>query len=286
MSFRKHASGSEKRKKRKRTEALVESKKGSLDKFFKNSTSTSRNPDEWAIVTVDEQTTTYPEDQGPIEDNTGINMDDNNVSDHEPSPSVDEEPVFTGDMYDPVNWDNLDNKARDILVEKGPIREENIVFPLDVNSRHFSYTRYSRKMSNGETRDRKWLVYSKHGDRVFCFCCKLFGSNNCKSSLGHDVFRDWRHTSEKLREHEASVDHITNMTSWNELRARLSRHETIDKELQQQITREKKRIKQVLLRIVAVVKFLGKRNFAFRGSSEQLYNDINGNFLACVEMIA
>uniref|UniRef100_A0A453G6D7 Uncharacterized protein n=2 Tax=Aegilops tauschii subsp. strangulata TaxID=200361 RepID=A0A453G6D7_AEGTS len=70
-------------------------------------------------------------------------MDDTSVSDHAPifNPSavefasVDEEPVITMDIYVPSNLGNLDNKARDILVEKGPKREEeNTKYSLDENS--------------------------------------------------------------------------------------------------------------------------------------------------------
>jgi hypothetical protein len=50
---------------------------------LKSNTSTTTNPDGWAIVLVEEQTT-HLEDEGPIEDNVGIDTDDDNVSDHKP----------------------------------------------------------------------------------------------------------------------------------------------------------------------------------------------------------
>jgi hypothetical protein len=122
---------------------------------------------------------------------------------------------FQPDIFDPRYWDSLNSKQIDILAEKGSKRDLSIQKgPKDRFSRRFSARFYTRILSNGEECDRDWLVYSKELDRVYCFSCKVFAKGHRKGQLANDGFNDWTHLSERLKEHETSVDHVINMTTW------------------------------------------------------------------------
>ncbi|XP_035838892.1 uncharacterized protein LOC110906877 [Helianthus annuus] len=79
--------------------------------------------------------------------------------------------------------------------------------------------------------------------------------------------------------------HFSNNIFENGAFERLKCNETIDTSTYEQFRKEKDYWKQVILRIVAVVKFLAKYGLAFRGSNEKLYQKGNGNFLGLVEML-
>ncbi|CAI6366862.1 unnamed protein product [Macrosiphum euphorbiae] len=86
-------------------------------------------------------------------------------------------------------------------------------------------------MKNGEKISRNWLLYSKSRDRVYCFSCKLFSSQlkipnpGCLTNNGTS---DWKHMALKLEQHENSSSHKEKILSWNELKTRIIKNETID----------------------------------------------------------
>ncbi|EOA18961.1 hypothetical protein CARUB_v10007596mg [Capsella rubella] len=168
-----------------------------------------------------------------------------------------------GDFNDPGNWREIDNRLRDFFVDKGPIARlpVDFHFPRDSIGRCFSHSSYTREIINGERQDRQWLVYSKVKDKIFCFCCKLFTQDKNICQLATTGYSDWRN-----------------------LEVRLKKKQTIDKHMQAKINKEKKHWRDVLLRIIALVKGLAKKNIAFRGSSDKIHEDNNGNFLGMVEI--
>ncbi|XP_058740955.1 uncharacterized protein LOC131613289 [Vicia villosa] len=293
MSTRKFESGSSKLKKKKRIDALIEAQKGALDKFIKTnkkskfenlgdcSSNELINHVETNNIDIDNQNENI---DNFVEEVNNIDNDENDNSNllTEELHSVD----ATKNIYDPSQWINISTNLRDLLVEKGPIKVTDIDFPKDESTRHFSSSFYIQKLSNGENRERRWLIYSQDLNKVFCFCCKLFNSLSSTSKLASDGICDWKNMGNTLRSHEMSKEHIVNMNSWIDLEMRLLKNKTIDTHVQDQINRDREHWRNVLLRIIAVVKTLGKNNLAFRGTNEKIYQEHNGNFLSLIEMIA
>jgi hypothetical protein len=305
---RKFDSGSQKHKKKRRLDELTKYQLGDLDKFIirgpqipvenhnvhdnidveiLENVVTGENIEDNVDVDATENANLSVENvdvDATENDNLSVeNVDDDNVDDNE----VDSVNGIGENIYDPTIWDSLDSKMIDLLAIKGPKRDLSIVkSPKDKISRRFTANLFTRVLSNGEKCDRDWLVYSKELDRVFCFCCKIFRRGMGRGQLANDGFGDWGHVGERLKEHETGTKHVKNMTTWYELRQRMQTSQTIDKTTQRLIEKEKDHWKNVLKRIVSIVKFLAKHSLAFRGSNERLYQNSNGNFLGLIEMLA
>ena len=61
---------------------------------------------------------------------------------------------------------------------------------------------------------------------------------------------------------------------------------TVDSELKKQFTEECEYWRQVLQRVVSVVRYLAEQGLAFRGDSQTFGDSNNGNYLGCMELIS
>ena len=104
--------------------------------------------------------------------------------------------------------------------------------------------------------------------------------------LGNEGTNDSRNLGAKLKSHETNNEHIINMNDWFDLESRLVKNRTIDRHVQERINKEKEHWRNVLVRIIVIVKNLAKNNLAFHGNKEKVYEENNGNFLSLIEMIA
>ncbi|XP_065652788.1 zinc finger MYM-type protein 1-like [Hydra vulgaris] len=96
-------------------------------------------------------------------------------------------------------------------------------------------------------------------------------------------FSDWKKGEEKIKRHENSQHHklcVMNITERKEVLNRF------DQKLKYQVETEINYWKNILTRVVGVVKPLSSREMSFRGEDDRFGSVHNGNFMISIEFIA
>lgn len=203
-------------------------------------------------------------------------------------PEVVESAAFTVST-DPADWSINDFTIGYLLSLENIDQNLNVDFSVtktyyDNENRHRSLSKnvFRRKLKNGQYIDRKYLCYSQRKKSLFCIPCRLFGVGNSKLGTA-DGYNDWRNVKTALESHENSQEHLESRQTFL---ARSKVHGKIDTVLQVQIQEEINYWRNVLKRVIAVIKKLGSRGLAFRGKEERFGSNKNGNFMMSLELIA
>ncbi|XP_060959230.1 uncharacterized protein LOC133030491 [Cannabis sativa] len=249
----KYKSGAQKRKEKLRKEVLQKSQVGSLNKYFN-----TNNVDNFVGNDI--------ENQFDIESNENEKTSSNVNENEGLNQTINENEKSSSDVNEN---EELNQTLSENENEKTLSRVFNFPFDIDdpgnwdrighINMTNFIVERGPKRVIKDEfTRD----AFAEGG------------------------FNDWHNISDRLKSHERSTQHIESIASWVELEKQLKMKLTIDASLEEYINQEKKHWKQVLERILAIVKRIGQNNLAFRGDREKLYDKNNGNFLQIIELLA
>ena len=112
------------------------------------------------------------------------------------------------------------------------------------------------------------MVYSPSKKALYCFCCKLFAEGSNSSFNSVDGFNIWWKLNPKISRHESSAPHVQNFTKWKELEIRTTLGATIDKKEQEVVENQVKKWKEILSRLLDIIRFLAKQNLPLRGHRE------------------
>lgn len=186
---------------------------------------------------------------------------------------------------DPAFWTNVEILRENLTEWKIIPQNLDCGFSASIREQYgrkrlVNITLFQRSMLNGESHNRNWLVYSPSKGFIVCAVCK--GFSKIKTALT-EGFEDWSNAARRIAEHENSDSHRSAFTDYL---ARKSSYSRIDKQLIEEIKKEKEYWKELLKRVIAVCSFLSTRTLPFRGQVEKLGRSDNGLFLGTLELIA
>ncbi|XP_050515085.1 uncharacterized protein LOC126890271 [Diabrotica virgifera virgifera] len=116
---------------------------------------------------------------------------------------------------DPSLW-KVNDELRDHVAVHGVLQNCDADFSTSKRQyshkvRYASESMFVRKILNGETQNRSWLVYFKVKGCVYCAPCMLFGKYADSESAFVNGFNDWKNASQRLKDHENSSGHKTSL---------------------------------------------------------------------------
>ena len=145
---------------------------------------------------------------------------------------------------------------------------------------------FYKTLKNGDEVLRSWLLYSNSHSGFYCFCCKSFQSRNNNGQFVSKPFINFWHLNSCIFNPENSKIHKQCFDKWKNLALRLQLHQTIDKEMQDLMVKEKNKWREILHSVVEVTKFLCKQNLPLSGHREDSNSRNQGNFLETLKLLA
>lgn len=215
----------------------------------------------------------------------------------------DEEVCGNEVLYSDIsNWPlPVPDKLRIDLIKKGnePFQNENgpfVSLPRNLEdktkgtNRQFTSDWFYINQPNGERVKRTWMAYSTKNHTLYCFCCRLFATNESLNKQNKSKFvtgfQAWWKLNPKIRNHETSDQHDRCYNKWKTLQLHLKANKTIDAENQAASEIEKRKWRDILKRLLDVALFLAGQNLPFRGHRENMLSENRGNFLELIELLS
>lgn len=147
----------------------------------------------------------------------------------------------------------------------------------------FKPTVYKRQLPNGECVLRNWLSFSVHLRKLFCSICMAFSQAGSVFTQGME---DFRHTYQRVQEHESSSCHSLAVEGYFAAKNRSNIEYKINYDLMNLRRDEIVTNRLIVRRIIDIILFIVKQNISYRGKDESsaLLNKTDlsvkrGNFL-------
>ena len=144
---------------------------------------------------------------------------------------------------------------------------------------------------------KEWLEYSPRTDAMpchamYCFTCRMFGSpGTAEENWISKGIRaaNWKNAARRIRDHAVSQHHHHSGVALNSFLHDNPIDCQLDHQREIELTRRQVEIRhnrEVLSRILDIIKYLAKQNIPFRGYKESRTSSNRGNFLELVHVQA